>query len=92
MMDPIKTSANVEFDVIYADGKRTRVPEGVLFEADGERMIAHIGTGRVAVLFAVAEALTEIITDMGLGDAFKSFIENYIGENGGNEGGRGDEG
>lgn len=28
MMDPINTSTNVEFDVIYAGGKRQRVPEG----------------------------------------------------------------
>ena len=28
-METIKTSKNVEFDVIYDDGTRKRVPEGV---------------------------------------------------------------
>ena len=87
MMDPIKTSGNVEFDVVYADGERTRVPEGVLFEAHGDQMHIHIGTGRVAVLFAVAEALTEVINDMGLGEAFKAYQDSWNEE----EGGRDDE-
>lgn len=36
----------------------------------------HLGTSRPEVLFAVAEALTEVIVDMGLGEAFKRYIEN----------------
>lgn len=31
------------------------------------------------MLFAVAEALTEVIVDMGLGEAFKRYIENGRG-------------
>ena len=36
-MEKIKVSPNVEFEVIYADGERKRVPEGVLYgvEEDG---------------------------------------------------------
>lgn len=43
-MEPIKTSKNVEFDVIYADGTRSHVREGILFEADGSSMVFHNGT------------------------------------------------
>lgn len=82
MMDPIKTSTNVEFDVVYADGTRQRVPEGVLFEADGDRMKIHVGACRVAVLFAVAEALTEVIQELGLGDVFKAWLESWEDEEG----------
>lgn len=39
-------------------------------------MVFHLGTSRPEVLFAVAEALTEVIVDMGLGEAFKRYIEN----------------
>ena len=80
MMDPIKTSENVEFDVVYADGTRTRVPEGVLFEADGDKMRIHVGTSRVVVLFAIAEALTEVIHESGLGDAFRAWLESWEDE------------
>ena len=77
MMDPIKTSNNVEFDVVYADGTRTRVSEGILFEADGDRMNIHVGSCRVAALFAVAEALIEVIKEMGLGDAFNAWLDSW---------------
>lgn len=80
MMDPIKTSRNVEFDVIYEDGDRYHVREGVLFEAVGNSMNVHLGTGRPEVLFAVAEVLTEMIDDLGLGEAFRAYIEDVCGE------------
>lgn len=65
-MKPIKLSNSVEFDVIYADGSRRRVTEGVLFEATNEKMIFHKGTSRKEVIFASQVALLEVITDMGL--------------------------
>lgn len=75
MADTIKTSSNVQFDVLYADGTKYHAEEGVLFEAKGQEMIFHLGTSRPEVLFSVAEALTEVIVDMGLGEAFKHYIE-----------------
>lgn len=75
-MKPIKTSPNVEFDVIYADGTRCHVAEGILFEADGKKMRGHFGTGRPEVLFAVAECLCEIIDALGLGPMFKEYTES----------------
>ena len=73
-MEPIKTSEKVEFDVIYADGTRRHVSEGILFEAEGDRMNIHIGTGRIEVLFTVAPALTEAIKEAGLGELFKAYV------------------
>lgn len=70
----IKTSSNVEFDVIYADGTRERVPEGILFEAKGEKMILHNGTDRPEVLIAVAEAAAEAVGGLDLPDPAKSYI------------------
>ncbi len=63
-METIKTSPNVEFDVIYADGTRKRVSEGVLIEADGDGLIFHNGTDRPEVVLAACEALAEIIADI----------------------------
>lgn len=73
MADTIKTSTDVQFDVLYADGTKYRAEEGVLFEAKGQDMVFHLGTSRPEVLFAVAEALTEV------GEAFKRYIENGRG-------------
>ena len=63
-MEEIKTSTNVEFDVIYADGTRRRVTEGILFGVENERIIFHNGTDRPAVVIAVVEAAAEVIGRM----------------------------
>lgn len=63
-METIKTSPNVEFDVIYADGTRKRVSEGILIEADEENVIFHNGTDRATVLYTALELLAEIIADI----------------------------
>ena len=78
MMEPIKTSSNVEFDVVYADGERVHVPDGILIEADGQRMNVHVGTNRASVLFAAVEAVVEVIHDIGLGDAFEAYIQRTV--------------
>lgn len=65
-MEEIKTSTNVEFDVIYADGTRQRVTEGVLFGVENERIVFHNGTDRPAVMVAVAEAAAEVIGNMNI--------------------------
>ena len=54
-METIKESPNVEFEVIYADGERKRVPEGVLYGVEEDGYITlHNGTDCAAVWFAVA--------------------------------------
>lgn len=65
-METIKISKNVEFDVIYADGDRLRVKEGVLFGVDDESIIFHNGTNRAEVLIAATELACELIGYMGL--------------------------
>ena len=65
-MEAFKTSKNVEFDVIYADGTRRRVTEGILFEVENERIVFHNGTDRPEVMIAAAEASSEIVGRMGL--------------------------
>lgn len=57
-METIKESPNVEFEVIYADGERKRVPEGVLLgvEEDGS-ITLHNGTDCAAVWFAAADGM-----------------------------------
>ena len=57
-METIKESPNVEFEVIYADGERKRVPEGVLLgvEEDGS-ITMHNGTDCAAVWFAAADGM-----------------------------------
>lgn len=65
-METIKTSKNVEFDVIYADGTRRHVTEGILFEVENEKIVFHNGTDRPEVMIAAAEASSEIVGRMGL--------------------------
>lgn len=77
-MEPIKTSENVEFDVIYADGTRKRVPEGVLFGVDDERIIFHNGTARPEVVIAAAEGAAEVIGNMHLPESALRVIAQNI--------------
>ena len=72
-METIKTSSNVEFDVIYADGTRKRVPEGILYEAEASGdMIFHNGTDRPGVLLAAAE--TALVSLHGLGPGLEALV------------------
>lgn len=77
-METIKTSKNVEFDVIYADGTRHHVSEGILFEAKDNKMIFHNGTDRAAVLFAAAEAAAEAIGGLDMDIDDKTTIALYV--------------
>ena len=63
-MELFKESSNVEFDVIYADGSRRRVKEGVLFEVEDEKINFRNGTNRPEVIFAVFRAAHEVIWNM----------------------------
>lgn len=67
-MEAIKTSKNVEFDVIYADGTRHHVSEGVLFEVKDDKFTFHNGTDRAEVLVAVAEAAAEAVGGLCMND------------------------
>lgn len=73
-MEVIKPANNAEFDVIYDDGTRKRVHEGVLIEVEDNAVTFHNGTNRVSVLFASVEALFEVIEVLGLSDAFEKYL------------------
>lgn len=76
-METIKTSKNVEFDVIYADGTRRHVTEGVLFEVENEKIVFHNGTDRPEVIVAAAEAAAEVIGNMNFPMAMlETILEN----------------
>lgn len=74
-MDVIKKTENLTFEVIYSDGAARKVDEGVLFEFKVNNITLHLGTERKECLFSIAEALTELIAEAGLGEEFKSYIE-----------------
>ena len=78
MMERIKTTPNLEFDVIYADGTRRHVSEGVLFEIENERVVFHNGTDRAEVLVAVAEAAAEVLGGMNLPDGVRAEVVSNI--------------
>ena len=71
-METIKESPNVEFEVIYADGERKRVPEGVLFGVEEDNfMVLHNGTDCSAVWFAAADAM---LVALNTCDALPKFV------------------
>lgn len=71
-METIKVSPNVEFEVIYADGERKRVPEGVLFGVEEDNsMVLHNGTDCSAVWFAAAAAM---LVALNTCDALPKFV------------------
>lgn len=78
-MEPIKTTKNLEFDVIYADGTRQRVKVGILFgvEENGE-MILHNGTNRLNVLFATIETAFAAVSALGAEEMLLDYLEQGV--------------
>lgn len=66
-MEVIKTTSNMEFDVIYADGTRRHIEEGILHEACDGEIIYHQGTSRPEVIIASAEDLLKYLKRIGPG-------------------------
>lgn len=67
-MERIKTTENLEFDAIYADGTRRHVFEGVLWEADkDDNLIFHQGTSRLSVITAAADDALKYLKHIGPG-------------------------
>lgn len=65
MKEVIKTTENLEFDVIYADGTKKHVKEGILFEACSDNStILHIGTQRPEVYMAYINGAIEFANDV----------------------------
>ena len=75
-METIKESPNVEFEVIYADGERKRVPEGVLYGVEENGSITlHNGTDCAAVWFAVAGGT---LVGLNACNALPAFVLNRL--------------
>ncbi len=67
-MEVIKITPKLEFDVIYSDGSKRRVTEGILFEAEANgSMIFHNGTDRPEVLLSAAETALVALSGIGPG-------------------------
>ena len=80
-MEPIKLTENLEFDVIYADGTKKRVHEGILMEREGDNLTMHLGDGRVSTLFGTIDALLEAVYESGLGELFTEYMHsNHQGD------------
>ena len=74
-----KTANNVEFDVIYDDGARKRVKDGLLFEKDTDgEIIIHVGTSKFAMLFATAEALLLLFENLGITEKFEKYLSAQL--------------
>jgi hypothetical protein len=61
-MKPYKKS-EIEFDVIYKDGTRKHVKNGILFEeTENHTMDMHLGTDNQLNMFmAISQAVTDIL-------------------------------
>jgi len=66
-MEVLKISDSVSFDVIYGDGTKRHVSEGVCLEACDNEIIFHNGTCDPAVTVAAAEDLLRHLRAMGAG-------------------------
>jgi hypothetical protein len=75
-MEPIKLTNNLEFDLVYGDGTRTRVKEGILFEAQGEKMFMHLGSNRKEVLFTIIKCVLEAVGEMDLSFELMEYLES----------------
>ena len=61
----IKADSNIEFDVIYSDGTKRHVTEGILFEACSDNStVLHLGTDRPEVYIAYINGALEFFHDI----------------------------
>lgn len=75
-METIKKIPNVEFEVIYADGERRRVQEGVLLGVEDDGSITlHNGTDCAAVWFAAADGM---LVALNACNALPAFARNRM--------------
>ena len=73
-MQIIKRDTNTEFDVIYSDGERLHVREGVLWSVEDDMITFHNGTSRLNVLFAAIENAINVVDHIG----FIKLLADYL--------------
>ena len=83
----IESSNKVEFDVYYDIFNREHVTEGILYEAKGDTIVIHLGTDNANVLYAVIDATTQIIKQLGLSSDFLKYMAHAEEETGGMDNG-----
>ena len=74
MMEIIKADTNTEFDVIYSDGERLRVKEGVLWSVENNMITFHNGTSRLNVLFAAIEDAIGVVEHIGFIEPLADYL------------------
>ena len=86
-MEIIKADRNTEFDVLYSDGAKTHVQEGLLLECKDNKIILHLGTNRSNVIFAAIESLFEFVYMLGLQDKMQEYLDSAPAKDAGEDGG-----
>ena len=75
-MEAMKLS-EVQFDVLYKDGTKKRVENGILFEETADHTLnVHIGTyNQINMLMAIIRAAGAMINKIGKGHAWVTVTE-----------------
>lgn len=73
-MEIIKKDTNTEFDVIYSDGERLHVSEGVLWSVEDNVITFHNGTSRLNVLFAAIEDAINVVDCIGFIEPLTDYL------------------
>lgn len=73
-MEVIKVDTNTEFDVIYSDGERRHVAEGVLWSVEDNMITFHSGTSRLNVLFAAIEDAIGVVDHIGFIEPLADYL------------------
>lgn len=73
-MEIIKKDTNTEFDVIYSDGERLHVAEGVLWSVEDDMITFHNGTSRLNVLFAAIEDAIGLVNHIGFIEPLADYL------------------
>lgn len=73
-MEIIKKDTNTEFDVIYSDGERLHVTEGVLWSVENNMITFHNGTSRLNVLFAAIEDAIGVVDHIGFIEPLADYL------------------
>ena len=73
-MEIIKKDTNTEFDVIYSDGERRHVKEGVLWSVEDNMITFHNGTSRLNVLFAAIEDAIGVVNHIGFVEPLADYL------------------
>ena len=81
-MEVIKADNNTEFDVLYSDGTKNHVQEGLLLECKDNTIFLHMGTNRANVIFAAIESLFEFVIMLGLDDKLEEYLDSALGKDG----------